>query len=63
MLWLICGLVLLGLALLTAVAVPLLRRLRHNRVEIAALQITLGEESARLRVGQEVLRARRHGRS
>lgn len=62
MLWLLCGLMLLGFALLLAVAVPLLRRLRANQVEISALRITLGEESARLRVGQELLRAWRHGR-
>jgi hypothetical protein len=62
MVWLLCGLLLLGVALLLAVLIPLLRRLRNNQVEIAALRITLGEESARLRTGQELLRAWRHGR-
>lgn len=63
MVWLLCGLVLLGLALLLAVAVPLLRRLRDNRVEVTALRITVGEQAAQLRLGQELLRAWRHGRA
>lgn len=59
--WLLCGLVLLGIGVLLAVAVPLIRRLRTNQAAVAALRATLDEASARLRVGQEFVRAWRHG--
>ena len=50
MVWLLCGLVLLGVVLLLAVLIPLLRRLRANRVEALALRIGVDEQLAGLRV-------------
>jgi hypothetical protein len=50
MVWLLCGLVLLGVALLLAAVVPLLRRLRANRTEAVALRAGMDERLARLRV-------------
>jgi hypothetical protein len=52
MVWLLCGLVLLGLVLLAGAAIPLLRRARKNRVELAAFRSGLDEALARVRVTQ-----------